>query len=144
MRPRGPGESCDAGIATVWAAAGIAVVMTAVLLGLQLGTAVAARHRAEAAADLAALAAAGHSVHGAEAACRRADEIAAAMGGEITACELAGWDVLVEVQVPVPVALPGTSRATGRARAGPVTGGTAGDPDEPSPSIPQHPAGRDR
>jgi secretion/DNA translocation related TadE-like protein len=109
----------DQGVATVWAAAGVAVIMAALLVGVHLGAAVIARHRAEAAADLAALAAAGIAVEGAGPACRKAAEIAAAMDGTVTTCRLVAWDALVEVQVPIAVALPGTSHAAGRARAGP-------------------------
>ncbi|MGH3615651.1 MAG: pilus assembly protein TadG-related protein, partial [Pseudonocardia sp.] len=57
-------ESGDAGIATVWAAVAVTAVLGLLLVGLDLGSVIAARHRAEAAADLAALAAAGHAVHG--------------------------------------------------------------------------------
>ena len=110
----------DRGSATVWAATGVAVIMIVFLVGLHLGAAVIARHRAEAAADLAALAAAGLAVEGTEAACARADEIAGAMGGTVTDCRLAGWDALVEVRVPISIAFPGIDAAAGRARAGPV------------------------
>jgi secretion/DNA translocation related TadE-like protein len=116
----------DDGIATVWAAAAAAVIMAALLLGLHLGAAVAARHRAEAAADLAALAAAGHAVHGTEAACRRAEVIADRMGAAVARCLLSEWDALVEVHVAVPLALPGTADAVGRARAGPAEPDPAG------------------
>ena len=122
----------DEGIATVWAAAGTAVIMAALLLGLHLGAAVAARHRAEAAADLAALAAAGQAVHGAGTACRRAEVIAQQMGGKVIRCLLSGWDALVEVHVPVPLAL-GGAEAVGRARAGPM---------EPEPPSTPSPTGR--
>jgi hypothetical protein len=71
----------DRGSASVWAVAGVAVIMTVFLVGLHLGAAVIARHRAEAAADLAALAAAARAVEGAEPACRRAREVATASGG---------------------------------------------------------------
>ncbi|MGI9000276.1 MAG: Rv3654c family TadE-like protein [Pseudonocardia sp.] len=110
----------DDGIATVWAAAGVAIIMGALLVGLYLGGAIAARHRAEAAADLAALAAAGLAVQGRDAACDRAGDIARAMGGEVTSCQLSGWDALVQVRVAVPMALVGADAALGRARAGPA------------------------
>jgi secretion/DNA translocation related TadE-like protein len=115
----------DDGIATVWAAAGVAVIMAALLLGLHLGAAVTARHRAEAAADLAALAAAGHAVHGIGAACLKAKAIAEEMGGEVARCLLLEWDALVEIHVRVPLTLPGTGKAVGRARAGPWEPGPA-------------------
>ncbi|WP_433557626.1 Rv3654c family TadE-like protein [Pseudonocardia xinjiangensis] len=127
----------DDGIATVWAAAAAAVIVAALLLGLHLGAAVAARHRAEAAADLAALAAAGHAVHGAEAACRRAEVIAERMGAAVARCLLSEWDALVEVHVAVPLALPGTADAVGRARAGPAEPDPAGTPA--TSAAPPHP-----
>lgn len=131
-------EASDAGMATVWAAVGIAVIMAALLVGLHLGAAVVARHRAEAAADLAALAAAGATVLGAESACTRAEAIAAAMHATVRSCSVAGWEVLVEVRVAVPLTLPGvTPEAPGRARAGPVTEVPAGEPaPEPMPARP--------
>jgi len=112
--------SRDEGLATVWAAAGVAVLSGALLIALHLGTAIAARHQAEAAADLSALAAAGVAVEGTAAACARAADIASAMGGRVVFCALAGWDALVSVEVPVSIGLPGRDRASGRARAGPV------------------------
>lgn len=121
----------DRGIATVWAAAGVALLTAALVVGLHLGAAIAARHQAEAAADLAALAAAGRAALGTPAACARAVTIAIAMGGRVTHCELAGWDALVEVQTPMTVAVPGHDTATGRARAGP--GGPAKPPADTTP-----------
>jgi secretion/DNA translocation related TadE-like protein len=139
------GAQRDRGSATILAAAGVSVIMVALLVGLHLGAAVIARHQAEAAADLAALAAASVAVEGAQAACGRADEVAAAMGGRVTSCRLAGWDALVEVRVPVTVALPGIDGAEGRARAGPVTSADTSYPAPPGvdaapPS--EHPAPR--
>jgi secretion/DNA translocation related TadE-like protein len=140
--PTGRHAPSDRGIATVLAATGIAVIMTALVVGLYLGAAVAARHRAEAAADLAALAAAGVAVQGPRTACDRAAEIAAAMGGTVTSCGLRGWHALVEVEVAVPLALPGTSGATGRARAGPDLPAVADPGSVPPPAPPA--TGRDR
>ena len=125
----------DRGSATVWAVAGVAVIMTVFLVGLHLGSAVIARHRAEAAADLAALAAAGIAVEGVEAACDRAGELAAAMGGTVTSCGPVGWDALVEVRVPTEVALPGIDGAAGRARAGPVLSTSAANPSPAPPTV---------
>ena len=120
----------DGGLATVWAAVAVGMLMVALLVGLHVGSAVVARHRAESAADLAALAGAGDAVLGRTAACDRAGRIAAAAGAELSACALDGWDVLVEVRVPVPLRLgPATgssSDATARARAGPLDPGDPG------------------
>jgi secretion/DNA translocation related TadE-like protein len=126
----------DDGAATVWAAGGIAVLMGALLIAMHLASAVSARHQAEAAADLAALAAAGIAVHGTDAACARAGEIAGAMGGTVAGCGLSGWDTLVEVQVSVPLALPGTDPARARARAGPVPEQAGAVPQMPPPMRP--------
>ena len=63
---RGPADrsSADRGSATVWAAGAVAVVLVIAVVGMHLGGVLLARHRAESAADLAALAAAGRSVAG--------------------------------------------------------------------------------
>jgi secretion/DNA translocation related TadE-like protein len=111
--------SADDGVATVWAAAAMAVLTSVLAICLHLGSAVLARHRAESAADLAALAGAREAVRGEATACRRAAAIAAAAGGGVVRCRLVGWSVLVEVRVPVPFALPGLDTATGQAMAGP-------------------------
>jgi secretion/DNA translocation related TadE-like protein len=81
-----------------------------------LGQAVLARHRAEAAADLAALAAA--AAHGGDG-CRRATAVAARNGAVLRRCRDAP-DLSVTVEVSVP--LQGVLRAhaaRARARAGP-------------------------
>jgi secretion/DNA translocation related TadE-like protein len=110
----------DAGVATVWAAAGIAVIIGVLVFGLQLAAAITARHRASAAADLAALAAAGHAVWGAQVACGRAGQVATAMSATVAACELDGWEARVEVRAELSFSLLIDDAAVGRARAGPV------------------------
>ena len=102
---RRPGLRSDAGVATVWAAAAIAVIIGVLVFGLQLASAITARHRASAAADLAALAAAGHAVWGTQVACGRAGQIAAAMSATLAACELDGWDARVEVRAELSFSL---------------------------------------
>jgi secretion/DNA translocation related TadE-like protein len=88
--------------------------------GAYLGSVVVARHRAQAAADLAALAGAARLPSGAEAACARATAVAREMRVDHAECGVDGLDVVVTVQVAV--ALAGAARAA--ARAGPVdTGG---------------------
>jgi secretion/DNA translocation related TadE-like protein len=95
--------------------------MVAVLLcitggGVYLGLAVVARHRAQAAADLAALGAAAQLPAGAEAACGRAGLLARKMRADEIHCRIQGLDVVVTVEVAV--GRGGTARAA--ARAGPV------------------------
>lgn len=82
--------SRDRGSATVWAVV-VVTVLSAVFGGvLLLGQAVVARHRAAAAADLAALAAAATWAHGPEAACATALRVARAQGAGLTACRVRG------------------------------------------------------
>jgi secretion/DNA translocation related TadE-like protein len=96
----------------------IAVAMMAVLLactvgGFYLGSAVIARHRAQAAADMSALAAAARLPEGAETACGRASVIAEAVRVVVAECTVEELDVVVTVEA-------GPARAA--ARAGPVDG----------------------
>ncbi|MBT2402215.1 MULTISPECIES: Rv3654c family TadE-like protein [unclassified Streptomyces] len=112
--------SRDRGSATVWAAL-VATVLGAVFGGvLLLGQAVVARHRAAAAADLAALAAAATWAHGPEAACATALRVARAQGATLTACTLQGEVSTVTARAPT-----GPFTPTITARAGP--------PAEPAP-----------
>ncbi|MFJ6798419.1 Rv3654c family TadE-like protein [Streptomyces sp. NPDC091268] len=99
----------------------MATVLGAVFGGvLLLGQAVVARHRAAAAADLAALAAAATWAHGPEAACATARRVAEAQAARLTACLVAGEEVQV----------------TARAATGPFTPpirSRAGPPADPVP-----------
>jgi secretion/DNA translocation related TadE-like protein len=83
------------------------------------GAGVVARHRAQSAADLAALAAAVHAADGTGPACRQAQRIASANAARLVSCRIEGSDVIVttEVRPAGPAALAGVAR--GRARAGP-------------------------
>ncbi len=81
--------------------------------GFYLGSAVIARHRAQAAADLAALAAAARLTEGVEAACGQATAIAHEMRVGLADCAIDGLDVVVTIHA-------GPARAA--ARAGPVDG----------------------
>lgn len=105
----------DAGVMTTGAAL-VCTALLLVVLGLaHIGGAVLARHRAQSAADLAALAAAATLRDGGEA-CPAGREIAVRNGGRIALCtDEANGDVYVEVAVPV-----WTATAVARARAGPL------------------------
>jgi secretion/DNA translocation related TadE-like protein len=120
---RDPDGPDDRGVATVWAATAVAVLIAVLAAMLDLAGATAVRHRAEAAADLAALAAAGHVLDGGEAACARATAVATSGGARVVLCRLRGWEALVEVEVGVRLSLLGTTTVRGRARAGPVAAG---------------------
>lgn len=99
------------------AAFAVAALIAATVGVAWTGAAVSARHRAQAAADLAALAAAQMLVTGPAAACRGAARIVADMGGAVRGCQVLGLDVVVTVGVRTggPVA----AEAVASARAGP-------------------------
>lgn len=119
---RDPEQPPDAGFATVWAAGAIVVLVTLLVFGMQLAAATSGRHRAEAAADLGALAGAVHAVDGEPVACAYAARVAQRMAARLVSCRLNGWEVLVEVSVTPAITLPGVGAARGRARAGPAAG----------------------
>jgi secretion/DNA translocation related TadE-like protein len=110
----------DRGVATVWAAVGIAVLASMAVFGLHLGEALVARHHAESAADLAALAAAAHMVAGEQYACAQARRVTDRMRAALASCRADGWNVLVAVAVQPPGWLANLGAATAYARAGPV------------------------
>ncbi|MFI8499046.1 Rv3654c family TadE-like protein [Streptomyces sp. NPDC085524] len=118
--------SRDRGSATVWAVLVVAV-LGAVFGGvLLLGQAVVARHRAAAAADLAALAAAASWAHGPGPACAAAVRVAGAQGARLSGCVLEGEVAEVTARVAA-----GPFDPAIRARAGPAP--------EPPPPQPQSP-----
>lgn len=120
-RPRAPRRG-DRG-------AGSLLVLALLLVGLllctaaaALGQAVVARHRAAAAADLAALAGADVAL-GRSAApggpCGAAARVAARGGARLVTCTAVGLEVVVAVASDVPGALRGLGPARAAARAGP-------------------------
>jgi secretion/DNA translocation related TadE-like protein len=113
--------SKERGSASVWVlAVGLTVVAVGVF-GASVGAAVVARHQAQAAADLGALAAAVHAVEGQEAACARATAIVTANGGRMVSCQVEGLEAVVGAEVDA-AGLAATFRpASAKARAGPVT-----------------------
>ncbi len=94
----------------------IAVLLSITGAGAYLGSVVVARHRAQAAADLAALAGAAALPSGVAAACARATAVAQAMRVDDARCRVEGLDVVVTARVGV--AFHGFAQAA--ARAGPV------------------------
>ncbi|HEY3533983.1 MAG TPA: Rv3654c family TadE-like protein [Pedococcus sp.] len=103
------------------------VAATAVLLvaALALGSTVAAAHRARAAADLGALAAATAVQHGSSpgAACAQGDRVVVQNTAQPRGCAVAAdGSVVVWTVCPAALVLPvlGRLEARGRARAGPV------------------------
>ncbi|MFC6010125.1 Rv3654c family TadE-like protein [Nocardia lasii] len=110
----------DGGGATVFVCVALAGLICLTLLIGQVGGVVAARHRAQGAADLGALAAAGALVEGAEVGCAEATEVARRMGATVRRCAVEQWDALVEVQARVSVGVLGERTVRASARAGPV------------------------
>lgn len=108
----------ESGAATVLVAAMAGVLL---VLGSALGVVsamVVDHRRAQAAADLAALAGAGALGRAGEA-CAEATRIAAANDARVVSCAVVGRDVLVAVSVEGPHWLGQTGDLTARARAGP-------------------------
>ena len=99
------------GSATLVAVAMMAVLMAVTVGGFYVGSAVISRHRAQAAADLAALAAAARLPAGGDSACGQAAAIAKAMGVSVADCTVDELDVVVAVTA---------GRARAAARAGPA------------------------
>lgn len=116
--PRGP----ERGSGTVLALALVMVLCLLTASGTVLLSAVVASHRARAAADLAALAAAGPWVEGVslDSACARATRVAAANGATLRSCAASGESLVVAVGVRPGIGL--VPAAEARARAGPPPG----------------------
>jgi secretion/DNA translocation related TadE-like protein len=108
-------RSCERGAATILVVA-MAGVLMFVMTGLAAaGGLVTAQRLAQAAADLAALAAASRL----DDACVAAQEVAAANAAALGACRVDGRDVTVEVSVPGPRVPWRDVRVSAEARAGP-------------------------
>ncbi|MGQ4600891.1 Rv3654c family TadE-like protein [Nocardia sp. R6R-6] len=112
--------SGEHGVATVFACSGLVALISVTLLIAQVGAVVVARHRAQAAADMAALAAASALVQGVNVACAEAGEVARRMGTRIRDCTAAEWDVSVTVEANVPIGLYRDRSVRAIARAGPA------------------------
>jgi secretion/DNA translocation related TadE-like protein len=100
----------------------MAVLLAITIGGVYVGSAVIARHRAQAAADLAAVAAAVHLGDGTGTACSQASTLARAMGAAVTRCLVEDLDVVITVETPVSLGRIGGGPARATARAGPVDG----------------------
>ncbi|EPD56397.1 helicase/secretion neighborhood TadE-like protein [Streptomyces sp. HGB0020] len=124
----------DRGSATVWSVGAIAVLCVVFGVVLALGQAVAIRHRAAGAADLAALAAADHWADGRRAACARAERLARAQGSRLVRCVVVG-----EISDVTAASGRGPFAAEVRARAGPA--GPGPRPTPAGPGVRPTPAG---
>lgn len=130
----------DRGSATVWSLGLMGVLLALFAAALLMDRAVIARHRAGAAADLAALAAADHALDGAPAACGLASGVASAQGAAVVSCTVTGEIADITARV-------GPAQAHSRAGPPDVPGppgasgppGLSGSPGRPSPpGPPQH------
>jgi secretion/DNA translocation related TadE-like protein len=130
-----PRSRRDRGSASIWLLCVGFVVIAFGMAGALAAAGATARHRAQAAADLGALAGARDAVDGSSAACARAARIVEANGARMTACRLDGLDVIVVAELR----LAGVGTAAGTSRAGPVreVGGPRGPP------VPATASGRD-
>jgi secretion/DNA translocation related TadE-like protein len=123
----------DRGSATIWLTALAALLVGACWAALAIGQAVVARHRASAAADLAALAAVSQAADGPGRGCAAAARVASAQRASVTRCVLGRDSVTVLVQVPIRGPLLPLSPLVGalaEARAGPVRPAIPPDPGE--------------
>ena len=114
----------DRGSASVCSLAVGLVLLGAGLAGAMVGAAHVARHQAQSAADLGALAGAGRAWAGPAAACDRAAEIVTANQARLSGCWVDGLDVTVTVEVTPAAGLQGV--ATAWARAGPLRADDSG------------------
>ncbi len=99
----------------------MAAMLVVTVGGIAVGSVAVARHRAQSAADLAALAAAARVPAGAQAACREAHAVAAAMRATVRECEVVSLDVHVSVSAETGLRIGGPAQAA--ARAGPTARG---------------------
>ncbi|WP_041450774.1 Rv3654c family TadE-like protein [Hoyosella subflava] len=110
----------EEGVATVLGAVLMLIVVLAAVAVVHYALIVGARHRAQSAADVSAVAAAESLawLHGEP--CEVAREVAKLNRSEIRGCAVAGSDVVVRVSVGLPVVLPGYRDVSASARAGPA------------------------
>lgn len=110
----------DRGSASLWAlGVGLAVLLFAGAVAAA-GSALVARHRAQSAADLGALAGAVRAAEGPGTACQWASQIVEANGARLVECRLDGLDVVVGAQAE-PAGIGGVAGAVRAwARAGPI------------------------
>lgn len=109
----------ERGSASLVAAAMCAVLLAVTVGGAQIGATVVARHRGQAAADLAALAGAVAVPTGIGPACAKASAVAQRMATTVVSCRVDELDLIVTVEAPVALRLLGTAHARVLARAGP-------------------------
>ncbi len=113
-------RSRDRGSGTVWTAAVMSLLIAVATAFATVGAARVARHRAQAGADLSALAAARLAIAQPDDACQAASRIAVANGGRLARCAVDQYVVDVDVSVQVTLPVIGSRAVLGHARAGPA------------------------
>lgn len=111
-------DQSDSGFATVTALGLVAALAAFTALVVTVGVLQVVRHRAESAADLAALAAARHALEGPEVACAAARRTASAQGATVDRCRIEGVEAVVAVRTPLPGRLAPFGPLRAQARAG--------------------------
>lgn len=101
------------------AALAMSAMIAVVVMVVHVGSAVGARHQAQSAADLAALAGAGALDAGVVEACESARRLSIRMATTLGECTVEDWDVVVTVEKPVFLGRFGMADAVASARAGP-------------------------
>ncbi len=114
------GADGDGGFATVAVLALCGVLLAFGSVVASLAALAVTRHQAAAAADLAALAGAGHALEGDSVACAAARATARAHGAALRDCRLDGVDLQVTVAIRAPGVLARWGDVRARARAGPT------------------------
>jgi secretion/DNA translocation related TadE-like protein len=107
-------------VATVAACLAVVALLAITVLIGQVGMAIVLRHRAQSAADLSALAAAGGLDAGIAAGCERAGAVATRAGFRLDECAVVDWDVTVTVEAETSLAVFGSREVRASAHAGPV------------------------
>ncbi len=107
------------GVVTVMAVGLLGVVLVVTMVAVAVATLVGARHRAETAADLGALAGAVALRDGSDA-CGAAARVAAVNDGALASCVVADRTIEITVSVTTGNLLGRTWKLTGEARAGPA------------------------
>lgn len=109
----------DRGSASILGCSVMAALVAITAMAVHAGAAVVTRHRAQAAADLSALAVASALDRGVTTACGAADRITTRMRVQVRRCEIDGWDAVVEVSASISPLFAGVD-AGAVARAGPA------------------------
>lgn len=110
----------DRGAATVLTSAVVGLLCFATLAACGVAGLVVAHRQAQAAADLAALAAAA-AIQSSADACAAAERTATGNGAALAGCDVRGEDAVVRVEVDVPGGLSRFGPVAASARAGPAS-----------------------